>query len=167
MVCFASLCRYLRALPWIVTHPFPLCLVPPTIAPFDFGDEPVDTLSMATVNCAVVKGDTPMSIGWLFNGAVVQGGYDGITMTKNGQRISMLAIEVVGPQHAGNYSCIARNRAGEAQHTTELKVIGIDISLSCRFLFDPIQSLSTFPTPMLLINSRSDDHAFRFRRRTV
>lgn len=100
--------------------------VPPTIFPFDFGEEPVDTLSMATINCAVTKGDTPVSISWLLNGEPVQSGYEGVMVTKSGQRISMLAIESVRSEHAGNYSCIARNRAGEVQHSSTLRVIGID-----------------------------------------
>lgn len=81
---------------------------------------------MATINCAVTKGDTPISIIWLFNGEPVQSGSDGVIVTKSGQRISMLAIESVRSEHSGNYSCIARNRAGEVQHASALRVIGID-----------------------------------------
>lgn len=103
-------------------------LVPPTIFPFDFGEESVDTGTMATINCAVTKGDTPISISWLFNGEPVQSGYDSVMVTKSGQRISMLAIESVRPEHSGIFTCIARNRAGEMQHSSELKVIGIEIS---------------------------------------
>lgn len=84
---------------------------------------------MATINCAVTKGDTPISISWLFNGEPVQSGYNSLLVTKSGQRISMLAIESVRSEHAGVYLCIARNRAGEAQHSSQLKVIGTQNSL--------------------------------------
>lgn len=135
--------------------------VPPTIFPFDFGEEPVDTLSMATINCAVTKGDTPISLSWLFNGEVVQSGYEGVIVTKSGQRISMLAIEAVRSEHAGNYTCIARNRAGEVQHSSELRVIGI-YGVFHADIFCPFQSLNP-----VRLHSRSVDHAFRVWRGTV
>lgn len=94
------------------------------ILPFEFGEEALDEASMATVNCAVTKGDTPLSFSWLFNGQDVVLGDSGILVSKSGQRISMLTIESVQSYHAGNYTCMAKNVAGQANHTSELKVIG-------------------------------------------
>jgi hypothetical protein len=90
---------------------------------FEFGDEPFDMMSTTIVSCAVTKGDLPIDIKWLFNGRHLRTN-DGILLTNKGLRISMLSIESVQPRHAGNYTCIAKNNAGEAQHTSELKVIG-------------------------------------------
>lgn len=97
--------------------------VVPYIMPFEFGDEPFDTSSMTTVNCAVTKGDLPIEIFWLFNGQPIFTG-EGIIITKSGHRVSMLTIESVNSGHAGNYSCLARNKAREVRHSSQLKVLG-------------------------------------------
>lgn len=91
--------------------------------PFEFGDEPYDSLSSTMVSCGVTKGDTPISIVWLFNGNPISTN-DGVLITKSGQKISMLSIESVQSRHAGNYTCVTRNRAGQVSHSSELKVIG-------------------------------------------
>lgn len=91
--------------------------------PFEFGDEPYDSSSSTMVSCGVTKGDTPISIVWMFNGSPISTN-DGVLITKSGQKISMLSIESVQSRHAGNYTCMARNRAGEVSHSSELKVIG-------------------------------------------
>ena len=97
--------------------------MPPILLPFEFGDEPADMASTTTISCAVAKGDTPIEISWMFDDSMIFSN-DGILITKSGQKISILSIESVQPRHAGNYTCIARNRAGTAEHTSELKVIG-------------------------------------------
>lgn len=101
------------------------CSVLPMLLPFEFGDEPADILSTTMVSCAVAKGDTPLEIEWLFEGRKITQS-DEISITKSGQKISMLSIDSVHPRHAGNYTCLASNRAGTAEHTSELKVIGKD-----------------------------------------
>lgn len=92
--------------------------------PFEFGEEPFDIYSTTTVTCAVTKGDAPIEIIWLFNEHRLRTG-DGILVTPSGQRISIITIESVQPRHAGNYSCIARNKAGQAEHSSELRVMGL------------------------------------------
>ncbi|XP_035788160.1 Down syndrome cell adhesion molecule-like protein Dscam2 isoform X18 [Anopheles albimanus] len=94
----------------------------PQIMPFEFGEEPFDSHSTVSINCVVSKGDTPIMIEWLLNGNRVTTD-DGIVIMKSGQKISMLSIESVQSRHAGNYTCVARNKAGDSQHTSELKVI--------------------------------------------
>lgn len=97
--------------------------VPPILIPFDFGEDPVDMLSTTTITCAVAKGDTPLEVNWMFNGTKLHTS-DGILIMSGGQKISMLSIESVQPRHAGNYTCVAHNKAGFVEHTSELKVIG-------------------------------------------
>lgn len=108
------------SLPFLLPRPFP---VVPYIMPFEFGEEPFDTSSMTTVSCAVTKGDLPLEVMWLFNGYPVHSA-DGILITKSGHRVSMLTIESVNSRHMGNYSCLARNKAGETRHTSQLTVLG-------------------------------------------
>lgn len=110
--------------------------------PFEFGDEPYDSSSSTMVSCGVTKGDTPISIVWLFNGNPISTN-DGVLITKSGQKISTLSIESVQSRHAGNYTCVARNRAGQVSHSSELKVIGkIELSILhfCFILFPPYPS---------------------------
>ena len=95
----------------------------PTILPFDFGQDPVDILESASITCVISKGDLPMHINWLFDGKKLLTN-DGVLISKSGQKISFLSIESVRPRHAGNYTCIAKNDAGETNFTSELKVIG-------------------------------------------
>ncbi|XP_055593967.1 cell adhesion molecule Dscam2 isoform X17 [Uranotaenia lowii] len=97
-------------------------MVPPILLPFDFGDEPADILSTTTVSCAVAKGDAPIEINWMFNGRLISF-TEGLAITKSGQKMSILYIESVQPEHAGNYTCVARNKAGFSEHSSELKVI--------------------------------------------
>lgn len=106
----------------------------PVILPFEFGEEPLDESNMATVQCAVTKGDLPISFQWLFNGSELPPD-ENIILSKSGKRTSVLTIETIRAYHAGNYTCVARNPAGRTNHTSDLKVIGIisqqNVSLFC------------------------------------
>lgn len=70
---------------------------------FDFGEEPVNSGDMATVNCAVTKGDFPMNITWLFNGKPIDR-IAGVTTGQMNKRISTISIESVSADHAGEYT---------------------------------------------------------------
>lgn len=96
--------------------------VPPQIVPFDFGDEAVNSGEFASVSCSVHKGDLPIQISWYRNnGSMVEG--NGITIMKN-QKVSTLSIDSVSFESAGEYTCLARNRAGSISHAARLNVNG-------------------------------------------
>ncbi|XP_036333501.1 Down syndrome cell adhesion molecule-like protein Dscam2 isoform X9 [Rhagoletis pomonella] len=103
-------------------------MVPPQIAPFDFGSEAINMNDMVSATCTVNKGDTPIDLYWTTAPDPKLGGLgklmtnDGILITKTTQRISMLSIESVHARHRANYTCVARNAAGVAYHTAELSV---------------------------------------------
>lgn len=46
---------------------------------------------------------------------------------KGGKRNSVLSIDSAGAQHAGNYTCVAKNRADTAAYSAELVVNGWNI----------------------------------------
>lgn len=102
---------------------------------------------MASVTCAVVKGDTPIDIVWKLNNNRISTN-DGILIMRGGQRNSLLSIDLVNSRHAGNYTCIAKNTAGIVQHSTELFVNGSIIFLYIyNFLFFcDSQSITTYFT---------------------
>lgn len=52
---------------------------------------------------------------------------EGVVIAKVGKKISTVAIDSVQAEHAGEYSCIAKNKAGVAQFTSRLNVNGIFI----------------------------------------
>ncbi|XP_076544936.1 Down syndrome cell adhesion molecule 1 isoform X7 [Osmia lignaria lignaria] len=106
-------------------------MVAPQLAPFTFGEEAANAGEMATVQCAVIKGDLPLKIVWSLNGRHIDvgrvsgdHGYDipDIVVSRSSKRISTLTIDSVAARHAGEYSCTATNAAGSARHTSVLSV---------------------------------------------
>lgn len=77
-----------------------------------------------SIQCIVAGGDLPVNLEWTLNGKPLGSSLD-VRTSKMGKRISHLLIESVSAKHAGNYSCIARNMAGFAEHSSELIVNGL------------------------------------------
>lgn len=74
------------------------------------------------IYCTAIHGDFPITFTWLFGNRSLYGSENvRIEYTK---RSSTLSIESVGGEHAGNYTCVASNRAGSEKSTTELIVKG-------------------------------------------
>lgn len=92
--------------------------------PFEFGGEPINSGDMVIVSCAVTKGDLPLEISWLLNGKSV-GDVIGITVDGSRKRVSQLTIESVSAEHAGEYTCLAKNKAGSTTFSATLNVNGI------------------------------------------
>lgn len=100
-------------------------LVPPKLAPLpsNAADEPLYVGDYFQLTCAVVHGDFPYNITWYFNGQPAQT-VNGIQILIHGKRSSSLNIESVHGNHAGNYTCVGANRAGETEVSTTLSVKG-------------------------------------------
>ncbi|XP_076672511.1 Down syndrome cell adhesion molecule 1 isoform X16 [Andrena cerasifolii] len=94
-------------------------MVAPHLQPFSFDE--ANSGDLIIVHCAVVKGDTPISLKWLFDGRHLEVG-DGVGITALGDRVSALTIPAVRGEHAGEYACVADNPAGRARHSAHLKV---------------------------------------------
>ncbi|XP_029175730.1 Down syndrome cell adhesion molecule-like protein Dscam2 isoform X16 [Nylanderia fulva] len=94
-------------------------MVAPHLQPFAFDE--ANSGDLIIVHCAVVKGDTPISLKWLFEGRHLEVG-DGVGITALGDRVSALTIPAVRGDHAGEYACVADNPAGSARHSAHLKV---------------------------------------------
>ena len=102
-------------------------LVAPQIAPFSFGQEPVNAGDMASVQCAVSKGDTPLAISWLFENSPIDRSRTDILMLDIGKQAKQLMIESVKAKHAGTYTCVAENLAGSTTRSALLAVNGTSI----------------------------------------
>jgi hypothetical protein len=98
--------------------------------PFNFGEEELNIDESTSVICSITKGDLPLKIWWTFK----EDGFDvfpynltsndGIVITQNNQKVSMLSIEAVKARHRGNYTCYAQNRAGISSFSSNLAING-------------------------------------------
>lgn len=110
--------------------------------PFAFGDEPTNTGDTVGIQCVANKGDLPVEIRWVQNGSPIVSGENGITILKLNQKTSSLNINSVEGMHRGIFKCIVSNKAGIAEHSSELKANGLCLylngianSLSIAFVF--------------------------------
>lgn len=96
----------------------------PKVAPFSFGESAIFFDESVSLSCSVLTGDLPINITWFLNEKNVRDIEDIIT-SNLGKRGSSLAIDSVSAKHAGNFTCLAQNRAGNASFTSELIVNGL------------------------------------------
>lgn len=73
--------------------------------------------------CSVREGDLPIIIEWQLNNKKLET-FPEITVSSGSKRSSTLVAESVSHAHAGIYTCLAKNKAGETSYHTELKVNG-------------------------------------------
>lgn len=106
----------------------------PRLLPFAFGDEPSYLADSTSVQCTLSSGDLPATFSWYLNKQPVQT-YGGINVIAVGKKTSLLSIDSLSEEHAGNYTCLAQNAAGSVSYTSELIVKGIFVVLC--YAFDP------------------------------
>ena len=75
------------------------------------------------MTCTAKEGDLPIGIQWLLNGKPLDT-YPEMSAAPAGKRGSVLSIESVTHAHAGKYTCLAKNGAGEASYSDFLNVNG-------------------------------------------
>lgn len=97
--------------------------VGPQIFPFSFGDEPINSGETISVQCTILKGDSPLNFTWLLNQQPVVNGNNGISIL-NMKRFSSLNIDSVQALHSGRYTCFANNVAGTVEYSADLLVNG-------------------------------------------
>lgn len=99
--------------------------VPPSITPFSFGEETLNSGESTAVNCMVYKGDAPLEIRWYFNGQLLPSNENGVIIARMTERLSSLSIDPISHYHRGVYECRAKNKAGESVQSSELVINGI------------------------------------------
>lgn len=93
------------------------------MTPFTFGSDIPKAGETISVQCTIPSGDIPIEFGWTFNGKSTSD-LANVFVSKIGQRVSALTVESLTEKNVGNYSCLARNKAGESAHTAALYVNG-------------------------------------------
>lgn len=102
-----------------------LFTVPPKIDPLKTVSEALNADDFFQLVCTVVQGDFPFRITWLFNDETL---YDsGHVQIERSKRSSMLSIDMVQGNDAGNYTCVASNEAGFTTASYALVVKGWSI----------------------------------------
>lgn len=96
--------------------------VPPKIDPLKTVSEALNAEDFFQLVCTVVQGDVPVRIDWLFNNDTLYES-DHVLIEKT-KRSSMLSIDSVYGEDAGNYTCMASNRAGTTLASYVLVVKG-------------------------------------------
>ena len=86
--------------------------------------------------CSATDGDLPMQITWYRNDIPLSGSTSGdhralrgleskgISITEIGDYESVLRIDNLRPEHNANFTCVAENDGGKAQHSQVLRVKG-------------------------------------------
>lgn len=97
--------------------------------PFTFGEDSFNPGDSTGVSCMIVKGDLPITIRWTLNDMPIVTGENGITVVKLSAKTSVLNMASVEKEHRGIVKCIAENKAGVAEYSSELSVNGIYINL--------------------------------------
>ncbi|XP_044596025.1 Down syndrome cell adhesion molecule-like protein Dscam2 isoform X38 [Cotesia glomerata] len=97
-------------------------MVAPQIGPFSMSDGPANWGDMVSATCSIVKGDFPVEIKWRHNGKDIDSNNPETVVTRINRHMSAISIESVAARHAGEYSCVATNRAGNVSHSTILAV---------------------------------------------
>lgn len=136
---------------FVVNFYFFTSAVLPKLLPFSFGDEPAYLAESTTVQCSISLGDLPVSFSWLLNGAPIRN-EPGVNVVAVGKKTFVLSIDSLAENHAGNYTCLATNKAGTASHNAELIVNGNSCMFNSNFS-------SSTPDHPLCVSGRS--HQFR------
>lgn len=106
-----------------------IVLVLPHIVQFSFGDSAIYSGQATQVTCLVSEGDAPLEFTWTFEGLSANSLSD-VTTTKIGTKGSLLFIDSVTEDQAGNYTCSVSNRAGSVSYAATLNVYGTHICSS-------------------------------------
>ncbi|KAH8026100.1 hypothetical protein HPB51_015449 [Rhipicephalus microplus] len=92
----------------------------PKVDPFKFPSDLEEGMRTVVV-CVVIDGDPPVFIGWLKDGRPLGSDLGAHTEMLNAFT-SSLTFHSVGPQHSGNYTCVARNPAAAVNRSATMTV---------------------------------------------
>lgn len=107
----------------IVNYLYEQFPVVPRIVPFDISSEGITSGQPVTIQCTITEGDLPVQFRWSFHGEELSSQL-GVSTVRLNSRVSLLSIDSVVAEHAGDYTCTAQNSAGSVNYTATLLVQG-------------------------------------------
>ncbi|XP_050541670.1 cell adhesion molecule Dscam2 isoform X2 [Daktulosphaira vitifoliae] len=100
----------------------------------------------AAIPCQIIEGDLPVTFTWIKNDGEVNSDLGiGTTTRHHDEYSSSLIIERITTEHAGNYTCIAKNVAGEEKFTVPLTV-----NVSPKWTVEPQDTNVILASPCML-----------------
>ncbi|XP_076350052.1 cell adhesion molecule Dscam1-like [Tachypleus tridentatus] len=96
-------------------------LAAPVVSPFSFPDS-LEEGMRATALCTVLSGDSPVRLAWYKDGQRITDVRGNIRTVSISEFILSLVIDIVDRQHAGNYTCEARNKAASVNTSAAMSV---------------------------------------------
>lgn len=108
--------------------------VKPEVEPFSITDNTLNEGGSTKLLCSVSSGDMPIQFVWTKNGRLVNTNGKNFKIQELDELTSIFSLTRVSLEDAGNYSCIAENKAGSTSHTAFLKVMGkmfLEIFVNC------------------------------------
>ncbi|KAJ8667920.1 hypothetical protein QAD02_009583, partial [Eretmocerus hayati] len=106
----------------LTKHLRSLFQVSPAIVSFVFGEKPANSGESVSTVCTVSRGDQPLEFAWYLNGKQLLADDKPALSISTNKRRSLLEIEAVGADHAGEYTCSVSNEAGSTSHSSVLAV---------------------------------------------
>lgn len=104
----------------------------PSISPFRFPATLTEGMSVITT-CSILTGDPPIHVDWFKDSQPLDLGTLNVHRNEMGDLGSSLVFRSVGQSHAGNYTCLARNRVGEDSYTAPMIVKSKSVLFSVPF----------------------------------
>lgn len=118
--------------------------------------------STISLNCRLCRSNPASAIHWLFNGKALD--FQGKRMhlfNHTSSCLQTLSLLTVRSEDEGNYTCVARNKFGEANSTTEITIIGKYILAAKNTQFPaPILSLQDPRTLIFVQATRLKKYSF-------
>ena len=76
----------------------------------------------AAITCQIIEGDLPFKFRWEKNGLLIAD--EKLQIRRVDEYSSLIVIDNISTDNAGNYTCFAQNVAGEESLTVSLTVKG-------------------------------------------
>jgi len=93
----------------------------PVITAFRFPSNLIEGMSVI-VTCSVLEGDPPIKVDWLKDGHKLDTAFLNIHRNEMGDLGSSLVFRNIGQNHAGNYTCVAKNEVGQDMYSSDMVV---------------------------------------------
>ncbi|XP_028409632.1 hemicentin-1-like [Dendronephthya gigantea] len=104
----------------------------------------VTLMASIGLNCRVCQSNPASTIEWFFNGKPLEFKGQRMHVTSTPCQETLFLLVILG-EDEGNYTCVARNKFGETNSTTEVKIIDNGCSNECKLASDGRRKVGSKP----------------------